>query len=297
MSMLYRSGVRGSLDMRALSPLVDSIVTDGGEPRACDEIVLDLTEVTFVTPGSLAPLAALVEHASRTLPPLRLHAPLNVDCRRYLASAGLLQMLQGVVTVHGAEELDGVGPSNSAETVLPLTRLCGQSELPPLLQHLEQRLDDMLGYADDSWDAKKRPIISTVRELCENVFQHAGGSPGWIAAQKYRSGTGDAFVEIAIADAGIGVRRTLSTHHTEFLSALDGEALERMVKEHLSRYTDPLRGNGYYVLQEATKDLDGSFFLRSGSGAVGRRRRSRLLRQDALAHWPGTHLEIRLTCA
>lgn len=295
--MVYDGLVRGALDMRALSPLVHPILNGAGGAHAPDEILLDLTEVTFVTPGSLAPLAALVERASSSLPPIRLQAPVNPDCRRYLASAGLLQILRELVTVVGAEELDGVGPSSSSDSLLPLTRLCGQSELESFLKHLERRLDEMLGCADDSWDATKRPIISTVRELCENVFQHAGGAPGWVTAQKYRPATGNPFVEVAIADAGIGVRRTLATHHTEFLTTSDGEALERMVKEHLSRHTDPLRGNGYYVLQEATRELDGSFLLRSGSGAVERRRRSRLIRRDGLEHWPGTHLDMRLTCA
>jgi len=282
--------------MRRLRLLVDPFVCEDGGARACREILLDLSEVTFVTPGSLAPLAALVEYMSKMLPPLRLQAPADPDCRRYLAAAGLLQMLRKFVTVRGAEELDGVGPSNSADAVLPLTRLGGQSDLFPFLQHLEHRLDAILGYADDSWNATKRPIISTVRELCENVFQHARGAPGWLAAQKYHSRDGKPFVEISIADAGAGVRRTLATNHTEFLTTTDGEALERMVKEHLSRHTDPQRGNGYYVLQEATRELDGSFFLRSGSGGVGRQRRSRLQSEDGLGYWPGTHLELRLTC-
>jgi hypothetical protein len=236
-----------------------------------------------------------LECACGSLPPLQLQAPSSVECRRYLAASGLLHMLQGLVSVIGAEDLDGVGPSQ-AETLLPLTRLNGESDLPPLLMHLEGRLDDMLGRADNSWDATKRPIISTVRELCENVFQHAGGAPGWIAAQKYRPAVGKPFVEVAIADTGIGVRRSLATNHTEMLTASDGEALERMVREHLSSDTDPIHGNGYFVLQKATKELDGSFLLRSGSGAVDRKRRGRLLRLDQMGQWPGTHLEMRLTC-
>jgi hypothetical protein len=295
--MPFRCAVRGTLNMRTLAPLVDPIVCGQADARASEEIILDLTDVSFVTPGSLAPLAALLEYASVGLPPVRVQAPSSVDCRRYLAAAGLLQMLTGLVTVRGAEDLDGAEPSSAVQSVLPLTKLRGHAELQPFLQDLERRLDDLLGCGDDGYEQVKRPLLSTLRELCDNVFQHAGGAPGWIAAQKYRTRAGTAFVEVAIADAGDGVRRTLATHHTELLLVPDGVALERMVKEGLSRHTDPARGTGYYVLKAATKALGGSFYLRSGSGAVGRPRNGSVQRHDGLSHWPGTHLQLSVTCA
>ena len=295
--MIYRCRARGSLNLSTLPPLLDPILMVEGEARSSSKIELDLCEVSFVTPGALAPLAALLEHAGSELPPVHLHLPSDADCRHYLASAGLLYGLQSFVTLSGANEKECGEPSTSAETLLPLTRLGAESDLPALLLHFERRLDEMLGRADDRWEATKRPIVSTARELCENVFQHAGGTPCWVVAQKYRPSTGNPFVEIAISDAGLGVRRTLAETHPEFRISPDGEALERMVEEHLSRERNPHRGNGYYVLQMATKELDGSFHLRSGAGEVVRRRKSRLARRDDLQHWPGTHLEIRLTGA
>ena len=295
--MEYAFRARGELTIQTLSALVDPIV-DGSGLSEAESILLDLSDVTFVTPGSLAPLAALLELVSERLPPVNVRAPTNGDCRRYLAAAGLLQVLRGFVAVGGAEELDGIEPSSTVPTVLPLTRLGGQAEIPVLLHQLEDRLDEMLGCGDESWARTKRPILSTIRELCENVFQHAGGAPGWLAAQKYRNRrNGKPYVEIAIADAGHGVRRTLATRYTEMLTVTDGAALGRMVLEQLTRHTNAYRGTGYYVLQLATKELDGSFWLRSGSGALNRPRRGSLSSIDGLTAWPGTHLQTRLTCA
>jgi hypothetical protein len=297
--MTYRTQVHGSLNMSTLPQLLDPILHGGGEARACGEIVLDLTGVTFVTPGGLAPLAALVESVRADLPPLRLEAPADSECRLYLASAGLLQMLRGVATVRGADGLDGIRPGSALATVLPLTRLGGDADLEALLTQLERKLDQLLGCADGAWNERKGRIISAVREICANVFQHAGDAPGWVAAQKYRPRNGgNPFLEVSIADAGIGVRTSLAGHYPEVTDARDGNVLERMVREHLSRHSDPVRGCGYFTLQESTTRLDGSFGLRSGAGLVRRERRTRQLRRtDGLPAWPGTHLEMRVTCA
>lgn len=297
--MVYRTQVRGSFNMSALSQLLDPILHGGGEARGCGEIVLDLSEVTFVTPGGLAPFAALVESARADLPPLRLEAPVDPGCRLYLASAGLLQMLQGVVTVRGADGLDGIRPGSALETVLPLTRLGGDADLEALVAQLEGKLDQLLGCADDAWSETKGRIISAVQEICANVFQHAGGSPGWVSAQKYRPRNGgNPFLEVSVADAGVGIRTSLAGRYPEFGNVQDGEVLERMVRERLSRHSNPVRGCGYFTLQESTTRLDGSFGLRSGSGGIRRERRSRqVLRSEGLPAWPGTHLEMRVTCA
>lgn len=297
--MLYRTKVRGALNMSALPQLLDPILHGNGEARACGEVVLDLSEVTFVTPGGLAPFAALLESASADLPPLRLEVPADPGCRLYLASAGLLQMLQGVATVRGADGLDGIRPGSALETVLPLTRLGGDADLEALVNQLKRKLDQLLGCADDAWNETKGRIISAVREICANVFQHAGGAPGWVCAQKYRPRNGgNPFLEVSISDAGIGIRTSLAGRYPEFAAAHDGEVLERMVRERLSRHTNPVRGCGYFTLQESTTRLDGSFGLRSGSGGIRRERRSRqVLREDGLPEWRGTHLEMRVTCA
>jgi anti-sigma regulatory factor (Ser/Thr protein kinase) len=299
MRMVYRTQVNGSLNMSALPQLLDPILPGGGAARVCDEIVLDLSEVTFVTPGGLAPFAALVESVRAELPPLRLEAPADPGCRFYLASSGFLQMLQGVATVRGADGLDGVRPGSAPETVLPLTRLGQDADLEALVAHLERKLDQLLGCADDAWSETKGRIISAVQEICANVFQHAGGAPGWVSAQKYRPRNGsNPFLEVSIADAGVGIRRSLAGRYPEFAVAQDGEVLERMVRERLSRHTNPVRGCGYFTLQESTSRLDGSFGLRSGSGGVRRERRSRqVVRASDLPLWPGTHLEMRVTCA
>ncbi|MES2522547.1 MAG: hypothetical protein V4617_07620 [Gemmatimonadota bacterium] len=283
--------------MSALPQLMDPLLQLHGEARASSEIVLDLSGVRFITPGGVAPFAALIHSVYEDLPRLHLHAPTDAECCRYLASSGLLQLLADVATIHGADVAMGIRPGSALNTVLPLTRLSQNADLEDLLTQLELKLDGLLGCSDDTWTETKCRIISAVREICANVFQHAGGTPGWVSAQKYRSSKGNPFLEVSIADSGVGIRRSLADRYPEFAVADDGDVLVRMVNERLSRH-NPARGCGYFTLQEATSKLDGSFRLRSGSGEVSRARRSRqLVRADGRAAWPGTHLEMRVTCA
>lgn len=289
--------VSGQLTIQSAASLIDAMLFAEERTPSALSLALDLDGVTFVTPSAIVALAAMIEHARPRLSALRVVLPRNSDCRRYLAAAGFAQAIAQWADVPESDDVRGLEPSAGLETLLPLCRLSGTDQIPGLLQGLERSLDSMLGGGDTSWDSTKRPILSTIRELCDNVFQHAGGAPGWVAAQKYRNRkSGKDYVEIAIGDAGRGIRRTLATRFTELLKVSDGEALERMLVEHLTRSTNAYRGVGFFVLQKATKDLDGSFYLRSGAGALERARRGALVRKEGLSAWPGAQLEMRLTC-
>ena len=294
--MGIRLAISGELTIATVGKVVDAIVAADRQLIDADSVMLDLSSVSFVTPGSIVTLAAIIEPVSKSLPRLQLLVPTSSECLRYMASAGFLKTISAFAEIVGAADVQSIEPVYR-ETLLPLTRLAASAEIPALLQRLEAQLDDMLGSGDESWKGTKRPILSAIRELCENVFQHAGETPGWIAAQKYRNGkTGKAYVEIAIGDAGRGIRRSLATRFTELLNVTDSVALQRMIAEKLTRSTNAYRGTGYFVLQLATKQLDGSFHLRSGQGAIDRRRGGQVQHREESGQWPGTQLQIRLTC-
>jgi hypothetical protein len=290
--------VTGELTQSSVGAFLDPLSAPDLDVSASDAVVLDMAGVRFVKPAPVVALAAILERvcANKFRPVILL--PESYDCRRYLATNGFVSALASVADFEAADDVIALKPSGDSDTVLPLTYIAGTDEIPPLLRGVERRIDDMLGTSDDGWERSKRPILSTIRELCENVFQHAGKAPGWIAAQRYQNRwTGKPYLELAIGDAGRGIRRSLATSHTELLKASDGDALERMLAEGLSRLEQPYRGNGYYVLQLATKELDGSFHLRSGTAALVRPRRGSIQRRDELAWWPGTQLQVTLTCA
>ncbi len=230
-------------------------------------------------------------------PALVVRCPSNTNCRQYLTTSGFLQLIGKRAAVEGVHEFALAGPSSTADTVLPLTRLEEETALLGLRDNVRVKLEMMLGARGGGSIRELAPILSTIQEACANVFQHAGSGVAWIAAQRYKNRyTGHRYVEVGIADAGCGIRESLATRLEEFRRASDSEAVSRMLAEGLSRFADPYGGNGYQVLQEATRIRDGSFYLRSGHGAVSRRRHSAPQREDFVTRWPGTQLMVRFTC-
>jgi hypothetical protein len=294
--MSHQVALHGDMTLADLEFFLDPLLEGKVVHRGARDTVLDLTAVRFVPPGPIVALTAIVEHLSLGGFRPRIVVPALPDCRRYLAANGFIAAASAFADLEGAGDVLGQSSSGS-DTVLPLTRLASIDDIPPLLRDIESRLDEMLGSGSSGWERAKGPLRSTVRELCANVAEHAGGAPGWIAAQRYRNHqAGTPFVRIAIGDAGRGIRRSLATQHTELLKASDGEALERMLKERLTSSPQAFRGNGYFVLQKATKELSGSFQLRSGTAEVVRPRGGGNRRRDGLAGWPGTFLDVSLTC-
>ena len=283
----------GELARTGAGRLLDQLADD----RGLSPIDLDLTGVTFVTPFAAASIAAALHGWPAPPDGVRLLCPSDSNCKRYLAASGFLQSIAEVIDVIGDDGLSDVKPSWGATTVLPLSRIEDCSRIPELLDMIEERLDLMLGRSGEGWTNTKRPIVSTIREICQNIFDHADFPHGWLAAQQYRNQwNGRPYVEVGIADAGRGIRRSLATRHVEVLHATDGEAVERALGG-LSRMENTYRGTGYFILQKATKDLDGSFYLRSGAGAIAQNRRGAARREEELPAWRGTYLHLRLTCA
>lgn len=297
--MEERIPIHGSLTLASIEPLIGLCVGGDCLRGGIERLVIDLTEVTFAWPAPLVTLAALL---SATLPiglSVRLIVPIHEACRRYLAASGFIALLhqQGRIELDGVGDLAGYGPSQLV-TVLPIVHLTAETDLTPLAHQVAERLDVVLGSGSSTWDIKRQAIVSTVRELCANIFHHSGGRSGYIAAQRYYvKTTGEPFVEIGIADLGDGIRQSLATRYAELGRESDARTLMRMLTENLTRVDEPHRGNGYWILQNATKDLKGSFELRSGSGSVSRAKdRGNLVARDEAVHLPGTHLRARFTC-
>lgn len=219
-----------------------------------------------------------------------------------MARSGFFERIRDSIEVEGEGKMDSVSTHRSAHTLLPLTRLDTEkgenAEIQRLIRQVDKRLGEMLGSGGERWRRQKSSIRSTIRELCMNIFHHADADEGWIAAQRYFNHyTGEPYIEIAIGDAGQGIRRSLVSSYPELHSAGDSVVMRRMVTERLTSSKDQRRGNGYYVLQRATRLLDGSFLLWSGDGAVQQNRGSQKLQASNHAtSWPGTQLKVRLTC-
>lgn len=294
--MPLRVKVQDTLTREKIAALVAPFVS--GAARG-EHVLLDLSDVSWAPPFSLVTLVSFLDHFHASADGVRLICPKDDGCRQYLAASGFLQQVPKGIGIVRGESLRLTTPSG-ADTVLAVTRLDREVDVPAVRRRVESRLDEMLGTGDPEWTRTKGAVLDTLGELCENIFLHADYDVGWVGAQRYRNRfQGQPWVVIGIADAGQGIRRSLAPTYPELEELPDGRVIERAVEEELSRLATPdrRRGTGFHVLKKATREYDGSFYLRSGSGAVERkRRRQRLEPTDNLDGWPGTQLEVAITC-
>jgi len=105
---------------------------------------------------------------------------------------------------------------------------------------------------DDSIDETRKTLEYVIVELLRNAIQH-GGSPGFVAAQRMDQRNRYPFpvVQVAVADAGIGIPAALVNHHPHIEDPR--VALERSLHPHISG-TFPEGGSG-----GIKKRRDGSF--------------------------------------
>lgn len=294
--MPFRIEVDGRLTREKVAALIAPFLSDAvGEQH----LLLDLSSVSWATPFSLVTLAAFLDHFHESAKGIRLICPLDAACRQYLVASGFLQQLPKKVGVVRGDDLRLAAPSG-AETVLAVTRLDREQDIAEVSTRVETRLDEMLGTGDPEWTRTKGAVLNTLGELCENIFLHADYDVGWVGAQRYWNRYQDRhWVEICIADTGQGIRRSLASSYPELMELSDGQVVQRAVEEELSRLTESERhrGHGFHNLKKATREYDGSFYLRSGAGAVERKRRRRKMAwEDGLDDWPGTQLEVAITC-
>ena len=108
-------------------------------------------------------------------------------------------------------------------------------------------------------------------EGCQNIVEHAGVG-GWVAVQTYnwKRRLGRQVVAIAVADAGMGFRKSLeATQATRWGDRWgDAAALEAAVFQGMSRFSDPGRGQGLAGMRRYVERWHGKMSLRSGTAML-----------------------------
>ncbi len=242
-----------TLDVRGLKTAVASgiVSSDGG---------VDLSRVGFVTPGGMTGLSCLIETwaAKQGRVPL---VPPEYEVAGYMARMDFFDLLDGLIL-----------PSRG------LSYLGDRCRRPAFLSEL-RRVD---GYADVTRVIGRfRSILSggglreaEVRYCCDvlsesiiNVLEHAESPCGaYTAIQKW--GKRDE-VCVAVADAGLGIPRTIR-HHPRARSAANADhaLIEVAAEPGVSRRQEDGRGGGLTAALRSVGHGSGGLKIWSGRGWV-----------------------------
>jgi len=272
-------------------------------------VIIDLSGVTFVRPSMLVLLRAFAElmlrgDASRGIAARRLliHAPKSRSVRNYLLGMNLFGPGQGPQPLL---------PEAANAHHLPLRALTTSDETEYIAGHLKKIVIDTLRGHAAAEDLQRigAAIGTTLGELLENFRKHSESERrGFACAQFYPPGVyrdegrGRRFrrgmVDIAVADTGIGIRRSLGAVPSLARRMREGaNPCELATRFGVTSKPGEHGGYGLWVSRRLCERSAGAFKLASGGStfASSRRGSGKSGGLPRSLEWPGTFVAMRLT--
>lgn len=121
-------------------------------------------------------------------------------------------------------------------------------------------MDRILGSLPDLSREDLAAIEWAINEITDNVLTHSESKVGGIVQMSNMRARNR--VEFAVSDAGMGIPRTLRATHPELRS--DTEALDRAIREGVTRDPALGQGNGLFGTFQITRLSEGYFHVHSG---------------------------------
>lgn len=283
-----RGAMSGVLTLGSLDPAFAAAARLDGGPT-----VLDLRSVEFVEPAGLCGLAVLLEKLLESSEEVGL-ALSGRDVAAYLERMNFFRLFGERVRVNldlsPLEERRRRDPGTLQELVSFHT----EEEIPAIIQRISDILENR-GYLL----RERVAVCSVLSEVCSNATEHSASPCGAFAAvQAYQHIVSGARrrgeeVLIAIADGGVGIRRTLLRNPALAEHVVtDNDALRHALEMGVSGTGEVGRGGGLTLVAQIATRSGGSLSLRSGTGRVTvyeSRRNSR-----NVPDFPGTFVRVSL---
>lgn len=217
------------------------------------DIELDLSECTAAFGG---PMLALAAYSERYL--------INgIDIDLILPKDAILQRL--VLNANWAHLIDPrrYDPSRyTGRTQVPAIKYGSGAEHFAAVQSVMSKMLSILAEFDRS---HLKAIEWSLNEITDNVLNHARSPIGGLLQVTNFSGR-SRFVEFIVCDAGIGIPTSLREGQREIGS--DRDALDKAIREGVTRDLKVGQGNGLYGTWRITQLSGGTFEIHSGNAAL-----------------------------
>jgi anti-sigma regulatory factor (Ser/Thr protein kinase) len=247
----------------------DQFAREFGAPGD-DRVLFDAHATTWASPfGLVSLLAAGQAEMERRHERSLLTLPADREVTHYWARAGFLQYAPEYFELHG--RAPRVPPAAESDVLLEVTPVRGADDVHGVVERIQERAAAILAHELGLEAQATMGFAMALSESCQNIVEHAG-TGGWVAVQTYtwRRKLGRRVVVIAVADAGIGFRRSLeSTQAKRFGDRWgDATALEAALIQGVSRFRDPGRGQGLAGIRRYLSRWAGKLAVRSGTARL-----------------------------
>ena len=254
--------VPAHFDDRSFDQFADGVGAGGSE-----RLLFDAHATQWASPyglvGLLAAGQAQVEQ-QRERPLLTL--PADRDVAHYWARAGFFRHAAEYFELHG--KVPRVAASGESDVLLEVTPVRGADDVHDVVDRIQERAATILSRELGLEAQATLGFAMALSEACQNIVEHAG-TLGWVAVQTYnwRRTLKRRVVVIAVADVGIGFRRSLEATQAKRYGDRwsDGTALEAALVQGVSRFRDPGRGQGLAGIRRYLGRWSGKLGVRSGT--------------------------------
>ncbi len=246
---------------------------------ASGERSIDLRGITSIDVHALLFLDLLVRQAREEGRPLRVAWP-ESPVRHWMTAMGFFADVVKAESVSRSAERpagatqDLANPGQAPLVVSPIAAIGREDDVSRLVGAFDERLSDRFPL-DES---PRRRFLRILLELFQNIPQHANATgdvpdPHGIAALH----DDGASVELAVADKGIGLARSLGlggrtgqacASDSAPSSRADADALRAVVFDGVSRFRDPGRGHELERIFRLVRSWEGTVLVRSGTALL-----------------------------
>jgi anti-sigma regulatory factor (Ser/Thr protein kinase) len=282
--------VPSSLDDSTFEQVLDQLVDVPRDAR----ILVDARNTTW---GSPYGLTALLTLAQTRLEKPQFLPPEKDDTSSYWNRANFFRYAEELYEIKG--RVPPRGPDRDSRTLLEITPVTRSDDVHTVVEKIQPKTASILTQNLHLESRATLGFAMALSEACQNIVEHAGCG-GWVAVQNYnyRKRMGRHVVQIAVCDAGVGIRQSLESGNRRPLTDRwdDGVALETAVIQGTSRFPDHGRGQGFKGIRGYLRKWKGKLAVRSGTARVADVPPwdDDIVRRDHMAPMQGTQLLIMI---
>jgi anti-sigma regulatory factor (Ser/Thr protein kinase) len=253
---------------------------------------IDLRGVTFIDPYGMVGLLEIGELCMLEDIKKTVLLPRSSEVLRYLERMDFFSHAKRYFSLDPMQP-PATGSAGESDVLLEITPIERANDIHYIVSRVEERSQAILA-KHLRYDGKAiNGFIVALSEICQNIVEHSENK-GFVGVQKYRyPSLGRNIVKIAVMDAGIGFRRSLSGR---FKLTSDLEAIEKALLHGASRHEEEGRGHGLAAAKRFIEQWQGRLSIRSGTArlslipiwARGREREMNLV------NFPGSQINIIL---
>jgi anti-sigma regulatory factor (Ser/Thr protein kinase) len=253
---------------------------------------IDLRGVTFIDPYGMVGLLEIGELCMLEDIKKTVLLPRSPEVLRYLERMEFLPHARRYFTLEPMQP-PLAGSGGDSDVLLEITPIERSNDIHYIVGRVEERAQSIL-VKHLRYDSRAiNGFIVALSEICQNIVEHSENK-GFVGIQKYRfPSLGKNIVKIAVMDAGVGFRRSLSTR---FRLKGDLDAIEKALLHGASRHEEVGRGHGLAAVRRFVEQCQGRLSIRSGTArlAIIPRWARGKERELNLTNFPGSQINIIL---